>query len=67
MSVTILEVLENAEYNLVKNASLPFAKKLGISQLHNAIVLLEKGYSIEDTFDMGDYAKVEDVPDKTER
>ena len=49
MSLTILEVLENAEYNL-KESSLDFQKKLGLKQLSNAIILLNKGKDLEDDF-----------------
>lgn len=71
MSVTVIEVLENAEANInnaivapaLAHAVLPLAK----GQLHNAIALLEKGYGLEDEVDkllrlaFGD---VENVPYK---
>ena len=67
MSVTIIEALENAEMNLenVKRiglAILPMAQE----QLHNAIVLLDKGYDIEDEVEplLRQYGSVENVPDK---
>ena len=69
MTVTILEALQNANYNLdnVKVLGMqliPLVK----SQLNNAVVLLEKGYSldteVEPLFEM--YGDVENVPDKTE-
>ena len=41
MSLTILEVLENAEYNL-KNGINPMSKDLAIEQLSNAIAQLEE-------------------------
>lgn len=68
MSVTILEALISAEMNIEN------AKKVGIvvleiakNQVHNARVLLEKGYSIYDEVDPlleahGDV--VENVPEK---
>ena len=67
--VTILEALQNAEINLVTNRPSSFGVDLplmlGKDQIHNAIVLLEKGYSphdsVEDTIGEG---TVEDVPDK---
>jgi len=66
MSVTILEGLMNAECNIdnaktLGVAILPFAK----GQLHNAIVLLEKGYSIYDEVEplLEKYGSVEDVPE----
>jgi hypothetical protein len=67
MSVSILECLENAELNLrnvrlVGMMVLPLAQE----QLHNAIVLLDKGYSIEDEIEplLNEYGSVENVPDK---
>ena len=47
MSVSILEALKNADYNLdnvqkVGLGILPIAKE----QLHNAVTLLDKGYNI---------------------
>ena len=67
MSVTILECLENAELNL-KNVKLVGMMVLPIAQeqLHNAIVLLEKGYSIEDEVELllDEYGSVENVPEK---
>ena len=57
MSLTILEVLQNAEYNF-KNGKLPFQKDLAIKQLSNAIFLLdEKEKNIMDIFDEEDLKK----------
>ena len=68
MSVTILEGLMNAECNIdnakmLGMAILPLAK----GQLHNAIVLLEKGYSIDDEVEplLEKYGEVENVPEKS--
>jgi hypothetical protein len=68
MSVTILEALMNANINLdnVKSlglAILPLAKE----QLNNAVVLLEKGYSINDEVEplLEQYGDVNNVPDKS--
>ena len=65
MSVTILEALENAEFNLgniavVGTGIVPLIK----SQLHNAIVLLEKGYDTEDEVEplLDKFGSVEKVP-----
>ncbi len=62
MSVTLLEVLQNADYNL-QNASHPLQAESGKGQLHNAVVLLNKGYKLQETFEkiMGDKNSVEDV------
>ncbi len=51
MSLTILEVLQNAEVNLVINPPNPLGQGLGKSQLSNAIKLLEAGYGTHDDFD----------------
>lgn len=68
MAVTILEALQNANMNLdnVKKmgiALLPIAK----SQLNNAVVLLEKGYSVDDEVEplLQQYGDIENVPEKT--
>ncbi len=64
MSVTILEALQNADYNLQHNGAvtLPIAK----NQLHNAVVLLEKGYTLDDEVEplLEKYGDVESVPEK---
>ena len=67
MSVTILECLENANYNLDNVKVLGTAiMPLITSQLNNAIVLLEKGYGIDDEVDplLEKYGDVDNVPDK---
>ena len=68
MSVTVLEGLMNADMNLdnlkmLGMALLPLVK----GQLHNAVTLLEKGYSIDDEVEplLEKYGDVESVPDKT--
>ncbi len=68
MAVTILEALKNANYNLdyvkiLGIALLPLAKE----QLNNAVVLLEKGYSLHDEVEplLEKFGDVENVPDKT--
>ena len=67
MAVTIFEALWNANYNLdnmrtMGMAFLPLVK----SQLNNAVVLLEKGYSIDDEVEplLEEYGDVNNVPDK---
>jgi len=67
MAVTILEALENANYNLDNVAKLgmvvlPPAKE----QLNNAVVLLEKGYGLYDEVEplLEKYGDVDNVPDK---
>ena len=56
MSITILEVLENALYNLKRNIS----HDMGIEQLENAIYLLgEKDKGVYDKFDEADLSDKE--------
>ena len=66
MAVTILEALQNAEMNL-KNVSIigTIALPLAQSQLHNAIELLDKGYSIYTEVEplLEEYGDVENVPE----
>jgi hypothetical protein len=66
MSLSLLEVLQNADYNL-QNAFHPMQLESGKRQLHNAVVLLDKGYNLGETFEdiMGQYEEVEDVPERT--
>lgn len=66
MAVTILEALQNAEYNFQQNlsfVSLAIAK----NQLHNAITLLERGYDAYELVEplLEKYGDVENVPDKS--
>jgi hypothetical protein len=64
MSTTILEALQNADYNIQNNDrfGLVFAKE----QLHNAVSLLDKGYDLEDEMDeiLENYPNIQDVPEK---
>ena len=66
MSVSILEALQNAECNLetigIKNN---LFGKMAMSQLHNAIVLLEKEYGIYTEVEplLEKYGEVQNVPD----
>ena len=54
MSLSILEVLQNAEFNL-KNGTVPTQKSIGLDQLSNAIYLLsEKDKDIYDDFNEDD-------------
>lgn len=67
MSVTIIEALQNAEINIgnikfLGTAIIPLAQE----QLHNAIVLLENGYGIDDEVEplLDKYGDIENVPAK---
>ena len=53
MSLTILEVLECAEYNL-SNQKIPMQKDMGLRQLRNAIKLLSDGKTPKDDFNEED-------------
>lgn len=67
MSVSILEALRNADYNL-KNLMHGLFHSLAVSQLHNAVELLSKGYGIHDQVEplLEKYGTVEKVPRKGE-
>ncbi len=49
MSITVLEVLKNAEYNLI-NGSIPIQRSLAIQQLSNAILQLEEDSDADNEF-----------------
>lgn len=63
MAVSILEVLMNAEHNL--KAGSPGLTSFAMDQLHNAIVLLEKGYGSHAEVEplLRQYGSVDDVPE----
>lgn len=65
MSVSILEALQCAEINIENGKGMPVILDLAKNQLHNAIVLLEKGYPITAHVEeiIGDRESVEDVPE----
>lgn len=60
--LTILKVLETAEYNLEQGT----IRATAMNQLHNVVVLLRKGYDAHADFAgvLGDHAGVEQVPEK---
>ena len=65
MSVTILEALQNADYNIQNNGNLGLA--IAKDQLHNAVDLLDKGYDLYDEVEpiLEKYGMdVDAVPDK---
>ena len=67
MSVTIFEALMNADYNLQNTTGLGmFGVNLAKFQVHNAVELLNKGYSLEEEIEplLEKYGDVENVPDK---
>jgi hypothetical protein len=63
MSVSIMECLQNADYNLSHNAG--FGAMFAKEQVHNATVLLNKGYGIWTEVEplLEKYGSVEDVPE----
>lgn len=60
---TILETLQNAQYNLIESRS-EISPAFGKEQLHNAITLLEKGYSVNTEIEpiLAKYENIEDAP-----
>jgi len=68
MSVTILEALQNASYNLSAGQAHRVIYNLARRQLHNAVTLLEKGYNVTDLVEplLEEYGEVENVPEKEE-
>jgi hypothetical protein len=66
MSVTIMQALQNADYNLQKNGDIWIM--LTKDQLHNAVTLLNKGYDIEDEIEplLEKYGCVDKVPEKAD-
>ena len=64
MSVSILEALQNADYNIQNNGGLGLS--IAKNQLHNAVMLLEKGYSLDDEVEplLEKYGSVDAVPEK---
>ena len=63
----ILDALESAEYNINHNGNLGMSLARG--QLHNAIILLEKGYGLYEDIEplLEKYEKVEDAPEVERR
>lgn len=68
MSVTIFEALLNAKFNLVDQVIPGVSDFIGKEQLKNAVILLEKGYYLNDDveFAMSGYDNINDVPNKNE-
>ena len=70
MAVTILEALINAEMNTKNLGKLPLSVLQGLieNQIHNAWVLLERGYPIDTEVEplLEQYGEAENVPDYEE-
>jgi hypothetical protein len=65
MSVSIMETLQNADYNLDTAMKMPMSLPIVKEQLHNATVLLGKGYNIWTEVEplLEKWGSVEDVPE----
>ena len=66
MAVTILEALQNAQYNVGLSQQMPALLPLAASQLRNAVGLLEKGYDVSTLVEplIEQYGDVDEVPKK---
>lgn len=66
MSVSILECLQNARYNLDNAIKMPMLMPMVKEQLNNAVELLDKGYDIWDEVEplLEKYGNIENVPEK---
>jgi len=64
MAVTIMEALENANYNVQSGQAI--GMMIAKDQLNNAVVLLEKGYDLYEKVEplLEKYGDVENVPEK---
>ncbi len=65
MSVSIMEALQNADYNMDNAIKMPMLLPMVKEQLHNATVLLDKGYNIWTEVEplLEKWGTVESVPD----
>lgn len=65
MSVSIMEALQNADYNLDNAMKMPMLLPMVKEQLHNATVLLDKGYNIWTEVEplLEKWGSVENVPE----
>lgn len=68
MSVSIMEALQNANYNLSNLKTIPTLLPLVKDQLNNATTLLEKGYGIWTEVEplLEKYGDVDNVPENVE-
>jgi len=66
MSVSIMEALQNANYNLDNAVKMPMLLPMVKEQLNNAVQLLDKGYELFDLVEplLEKYGSLEDVPEK---
>lgn len=66
MAVSIMEALQNANYNLDNLKSMPMLLPMVKEQLNNAVTLLDNGYGIWEEVEplLEKYGSVENVPEK---
>lgn len=66
MAVSIMEALQNANYNLDNVARMPMLLQMVKEQLNNAVTLLDKGYDIWTEVEplLEKYGSVDNVPEK---
>jgi len=64
--MTIMDWLENAEYNL--GSPYPNSKLIALEQLQNAILLLGRGYSVDTNVDelISRYGSIDSIPPRDE-
>jgi len=67
MSVSIMECLQNAKYNLDNAIKMPMLMPMVKEQLNNAVTLLDKGYGIWEEVEplLEKYGNVDNVPEKS--
>ena len=67
MAVTILEALQNADYNFNSAmGSYAAIQEMAKEQLHNAVTLLEKGYDLFDEVEplLAEHGNIDAIPEK---
>jgi len=69
MSITIMDALKNAKYNLTEDVWIFLCDpvlNIAISQVKNAVTLLEKNYNLDDCIDdiFKEYGEIDNVPKK---
>lgn len=69
MSITIMDALKNAKYNLTEDVWIFLCDpvlNIAISQVKNAVTLLEKNYNLDDCIDdiFKEYGEIDNVPRK---
>jgi len=65
MSVSIIECLQNANYNLDNAIKMPMLMPMVREQLNNAVELLDKGYGIWTEVEplLEKYGSIENIPE----